>query len=349
MSTIPNPAQLKLELSVKGVRIDPTLRTVSDATGAALVRGANTRGVQLLLPEAVIASVPVDEETAGASPFLLSGQNGECTLQRNGDHVQVRVLPQPSFYDRTTSTGRPMSQVAGVYGSFVAINPAAACGYSLRGAPCRFCRVGTRVSQEDGFPMSVAEVVEVVRATFNEGVADFVYFNTGYFDPEDGGIEFLEPYIRAVKRHFDTFIAVQLHPPRTNRWIDRTYALGVDALSYSVEIHDPASLEKHCPGRARYLGRGRYYEALQYAAVIFPSGTIWSDLIVGLEPIESTRQGIDALTAIGVLPVLSLYRPLSGPQLRQVQLPEIDDLRSTFAHLYHACAMPRSTCDGCAT
>ena len=40
-----------------------------------------------------------------------------------------------------------------------------------------------------------------------------------------------------------------------------------------------------------YIGRERYYEALAYAASIFPSGTVWSELVLGVEPIESTRRG----------------------------------------------------------
>ena len=59
-------------------------------------------------------------------------------------------------------------------------------------------------------------------------------------------------------------------------------------------------------GRARYIGRERYLDALAHAATIFPSGTVWTELAMGLEPPESTRAGIDALAAMGVLPVVAL-------------------------------------------
>src|SRR5205823_10841470 len=125
-----------------------------------------------------------------------------------------RVVRQPDFYRLTTSAGTPMSHVGAVRGGFIAINPGAACGYGFRGTPCRFCRSGTGMAIEDGFPMSVAEVVEVVRAAFAEGAAEFVYFNPPYIGSEDAGIGFLEPYIHAVKKHFDTLVAVQIHPPK---------------------------------------------------------------------------------------------------------------------------------------
>ena len=165
---------------------------------------------------------------------------------------------------------------------------------------------------------------------------EFVYLHIGYLDGEDAGMEFLEPYVRAVKRHFDTLVAVQVQPPQHDAWIDRTYAMGVDALSYSVEIHDPELLQRHCAGRAAHVGRDRYYEALAHAATVFPSGTVWSDLIVGLEPAASTIAGIDRLVGLGVLPVLSLFRPLDDALLSDHPLPEADAVAPVFAHLFNA-------------
>jgi hypothetical protein len=111
--------------------------------------------------------------------------------------------------------------------------------------------------------------------------------------------------------------------------------MGVDALSYSVEIHDAEILRQHCVGRAEHVGRDRYYEALAHAATIFPSGTVWSDLIVGLEPAESTMRGIDTLVGMNVLPVLSLFHPLDDTSLRDHPLPSAGDVAPVFAHLFH--------------
>jgi hypothetical protein len=184
--------------------------------------------------------------------------------------------------------------------------------------------------------LSVADVVETVAEAFAEGAVELVYLHVGGFDSADAGVTFLEPYVHAVKNHFDTLVAVQLEPPADNRWIDRTYAMGVDALSYSVEIHDPALLRQHCNDRPQPVPRDRYYEALQHAAAIFPSGTVWSDLIVGAEPPASTIAGIDALVGMGVLPVLSLFRPTEDEPLHRGTLPAADDVAPVFAHLFSA-------------
>ncbi len=333
-ATTVNPGYLKLELAAKGMRLDDSVRTQTEPQGATADEAQYADGVELVLPDGVWVNAPVGAGIRSDSPFLLSGKGTGFILHKNGASVDVRLVPEPHFYRQTTSSGLPMQRVGKVYGSFIAINPGFACGYSLRGLPCRFCRHGTGVTLDDGFPMSVSDVVEAVRAAFAEGTADFVYFNLAYVGSEDAGIAFLEPYIRAVKRQFNTLAAVQLHPPKSNRWIDRTYAMGVDAVSYGVEIHDEDLLARRCAGRVRFIGRERYYEALQYAATIFPSGTVWSDLIVGLEPAESTMRGIDALTAMGVLPVLSVVRPGESNQLRDVRPFTMEDAAPIFAHLF---------------
>jgi hypothetical protein len=82
--------------------------------------------------------------------------------------------------------------------------------------------------------------------------------------------------------------------------------MGVDALSYNLEVFDAEILRRRCVGRAHYIGRERYLEGLARAAEIFPGGTVWTDLVIGIEPTESTLAGIDALTALRVVPVVGL-------------------------------------------
>jgi len=327
-----HPTQLKLELALRGARLDARLR--EQRLLAPGGPGAMARSLDVVLPEDVWVRVSVEERHTATSPFLLVAEAGRhLLLRRDGAgaetlRVEVRAIQPPRFYERLTRRGVPMWRIATVAGSHLVVNPGAACGFSVRGSPCRFCVEGARVAA-DREPVPVADVLEVVRAAFDEGACEFVYFNTGFFDGEDGGIAFLAPYIEAVRNHFDTLVAAQVHPPRTNRWIDRTYAMGVDALSYNLEIYDPDILNRHCIGRARYIGRERYLEALGYAAGVLPSGTVWSELVVGLEPAASTLAGIDALAEMGVVPVAAIVAG-DGPALDPAEVEPV------LAHLYRA-------------
>src|SRR4029453_17092948 len=269
------------------------------------------------------------------APFLLIGGTGGgyCLVDARADGaapVPVQVAETPRFYGRRTARGVPMRRVASVLGNHLLVHPAGACGFSVQGAPCRFCVEGAR-GRGDA-EASVADVVEVVGAVFDEGGAESVFLNSDMFDAEDGGLAFLGPYVEGIRKHFDTLVAVQVHPPRTDRWIDWACALGVDALSFNLEIFDPQLLDRHCIGRMRYIGRQRYLDALGHPARIFPSGAVWSDLVLGIEPSESTIAGIDALAALGVVPVLSARRSLS-PAAAPL---DPADLRRLLEHLYTA-------------
>jgi hypothetical protein len=334
IATTTNPGHLKIDLALRGVRLAPNVRGQIDLSRTLPRVAGSSEDIELVLPDDVWASVPVDDDLVADSPYVLSEQDHSFVIEGRDGRVDVRLVPPPDFYKSTTASGLPMWKVGKVYGSFLAVHPDTACGYSMRGAPCSFCAGGEPSPPEHVFTPSIDDVTDVVRAAFAEGAAEFVYFNLGYTGTEGGGIEFLEPYIRAVKRNFDTAVAVQLHPPADHRWIDRTYAIGVDALNYSIEVHDPELLAQYFPGRAQRIGRARYYEALQHAARIFPSGTVWSELIVGLEPIASTLRAIDTLTAIGVLPVLSLRRAERSPAAEPAWT--LDTIAPVYEHLFHA-------------
>jgi sodium-dependent dicarboxylate transporter 2/3/5 len=219
-----------------------------------------------------------------------------------------------------------------VLGNHLLVHPGSVCGFSVHGAPCRFCLEGARGPTDRGSIPTVADVVDVVRAAFDEGVASLVYVNGSPFEAEDGGMAFLAPYVEAIRKHFDTIVAVQVHPPKALSWIDRTYAMGVDALSFNLEIFDPDLLNRYCIGRSRYVGRERYLEALAHAAKVFPGGTVWTDLVVGLEPLESTIEGIDTLTGMGVLPVIAMRRPVTAE--RSTIAPA--DVAPLLSHLHRA-------------
>ncbi len=330
---LPNPGILKLDLAIRGAVLDETVRSQENLFHGPTAHGPVSRSVELILPGDVLVSAPVDQSYTSDSPYKLVQTKGRFLLESDGETAEVRLVEQPRYYAMQTRSGIPMSSIGASYGPYIAINPAPRCSFSSQGTQCHFCDATTQGTERTE-PIPVEDVIDTVRAAFADGSSEFVYLHMGYVDSDDAGVQFIEPYVRAIKRHFDTLVAVQLQPPRENRWIDYIYAIGVDAISYSVEIHDEKILESLCAGRSQQVGRSRYYDALRHAATIFPNGTVWSDLIVGLEPIESTLAGLDALVDIGVLPVLSVFHPLSDTELRDHPMPTTQDVAPVFAYLF---------------
>jgi len=134
------------------------------------------------------------------------------------------------------------------------VTPSNKCQFFDFNSNCTFCVERGTYQPDARDTVTVEEVIEIVDVAFREKVADSVELNIGYIDTDDRGISFLEPYIKAVKRNFDTLVAVDVQPPRTNDWIDRTYAMGVDKVSYHMEIFDKEIFSRLCPGKSSLIG-----------------------------------------------------------------------------------------------
>ena len=281
-----NPALLKLELALRGVS--------SDSVPAG-------EWIELQLDPEVWARGRVNP----ASSLQLAGGR-DATVLREGDaEYPVRMLPEPDYAGRLSRAGTKLGEIAAVHGTYAVVQLGGGCGISTPGRVCALCR-GRELTEKPGEMWPVADVVEALRAIFDDGAAEFTHFQLGFLPGDDGGLKQLFPYVEAVHRHFDTMLAVTMHPPGDPRSIELAYAAGIDALSYNLEAADADSLRMHFPGRARFLGRDRYLHSLAHAAKVFPSGAVLCELVLGLSPMEKISAAIRELTELGVMPVLSI-------------------------------------------
>jgi hypothetical protein len=284
--TAKNPALLKLERALRGV----------DATSA-----NPASWLELQLDGDLWARARINPDS---SLKLARGAQGD--VLREGDtEVAVRVMPEPEYAHRKSRNGLTLGSIAAVRGAYAVVELNGGCGVSLPGGVCALCR-GRELTQKPGEMWPVEDVIEALGAIFKEGAAEFVLFQLGYLPGDDAGLKLLFPYIETVRRHFDTIVAVSMHPPADPRSIERAYAAGVDAISYNLEAADADSLLAHFPGRARFLGRSRYFHSLSHAAKVFPGGAVLCELTVGLSPEDKIGEAIEELTEIGVLPILGL-------------------------------------------
>ncbi len=322
-----NPGALKIDLMLRGIRIE-------DAVVKAWACGSS--GIDILLPNNTLVNIPCAEKFTSASPYLIRRDGDSYFISDHTGEVKVDLVPRPEFYNRKTSTGIRFSDIAASHGSYTVITPSPRCDFFNRSIECKYCAGNFDVKGANNDTVyTVDEVIETVGAVLKEKPSGIIYLSIGFSDSDDGGIGFLRPYIQAIKKTYNCLVAVEALPPKTNDHIDETYAIGADSVLYNIEIFDPELFEIICPGRASLVGRKRYMDALAYAAKVFPSGTVASHLIVGLEPPGSTCMGIDFLTSIGVVPVLPIYRPTSGKALR-IEPLTAEIIIPVYKHLYKA-------------
>jgi hypothetical protein len=342
-----NPALLKLDLYCKGLRLDDSCLVEEDGGRKVLrTRAGLGSGLELILPGNLWTNVPVTESFAARSPYTLHRLRGQYLLRWSGSDVTaVALSPRPAWYDRSTSTGKPMTRVGTLQGTYLGIYQAKVCEYwTARPAKvnCKFCSVGLNLGIDDADDKSIDEVMEVVRAAREESGITYVDFNTGHYEG-DTYLDLLEPFIVRIKRELGLLVGVQTPPHRDLRRYDHLREIGVNRVSFCFEIFDRELFEEICPGKHAEYGLDHYLEAIRYCAALSdkgPQDEPWvtnGEIIAGLEPPESSIRAIDWITSVGAVPTVCVFRPLVGTDLQALAPPRTEDMVPVFRRLYEAC------------
>jgi hypothetical protein len=352
-----NAALLKLDLYCRGARLDESCYIEGDGGRKILrTRAGLGSGLELILPGGLWTNVPVAEPFAARSPYVVHRSAGQYSIRyEDQDLVPVRLSPRPDWYDDRTASGKPMTRIGTLQGTYLGIYQAKVCEYWTarpQKVNCRFCSVGLNLGVDDADEKSVSEVMEVVRRARDESGITYVDFNTGHYDG-DTYLDILEPYLVRIKKELGLLVGFQTPPHRDLKRYDALRAMGLNRVSFCFEIFDRARFRDVCPGKDAEYGLDHYLEAVRYCAALAKKGPRhepWvtnGEIIAGLEPPESSIRAIDWITSVGAIPTVCVFRPLVGTDMQGEDPPRTADLIPVFRRLYEAC-MERGLPIGCA-
>ncbi len=353
--TVHNPSWLKLDLYCKGIRVDDSCLVQDDGGRQILrTRAGLGSGLELILPGGLWTNVPVAERFAQSSPYALKRGGGGYWIERSGTAVPVRLAPRPGWYDAKTGSGKPMTRIGTLQGTYLGVYPARVCEYWTEETKsnCKFCSVGLNLGVDDADLKSVDEVLEVARTAREQSGITYVDFNTGHYEG-DTYLDILEPYILRIKKELGLLVGVQTPPHHDLRRYDALRDMGVNRVSFCFEIWDRALFREICPGKHREYGLDRYLDAIRYCAGLGKKGP-WhepwvtnGEIIAGLEPPASSIAAIEWITSVGAIPTVCVFRPLAGTDYSRLPPPDTEPLVPVFRALYESC-MERGLPIGCA-
>ena len=353
-----NPALLKLDLYCRGMRLDDSC-LVNDDGGRPILRtrAGLGSGLEAILPGGLWTNIPVSEPFAQRSAYTLHRKpSGSYWIHHDGAPVApIDLSPRPDWYDAPLPTGKPMTRIGTLQGTYLGIYQAKVCEYWTQKPAkvnCKFCSVGLNLGVDDATEKSVAEVMEVVKAARAESGITYVDFNTGHYEG-DTYLDILEPYVRRIKKELGILVGIQTPPHRDLRRYDGLREMGVNRVSFCFEIFDRDLFQEICPGKHAEYGLDHYLEAVRYCAALGAKGPRhepWvtnGEIIAGLEPAESSIRAIDWITSVGAIPTVCVFRPLVGTDLADAEPPRTEEMVPVFRRLYEAC-MERGLPIGCA-
>lgn len=340
-----NACELEIDLFCRGMRVEDGV-PLAGVRGISRTRAGLGSGLELAIPaqsalkNEIWVNVPVVERFAEASPYTLihrAGSGYAVRDRRTGDEYAVRLPLEPVWYNRQTSNDVPMNRIGVMQGTYLAIyaNPVCAFWSYSPSLNCRFCTTGQNVGANEAPAKGVTDVVETCWAAKEESGITFVHLNGGFQGSR--GLEFIKPYVRAIKEDVGLLVGVQLAPEKDLSRYDELVALGVDHLSFCVELMDPDWFARICPGKARVHGQRLYFDAMAHCARLMPRGAVSGELIAGIEPVEQTIAAIDRITALGAFPTVCIFRPTVGSDMEDWPPPDYESMRRVMAHVYEAC------------
>jgi len=339
-----NTTRLKIELLCRGARTEENIDRGRKG-GAGPVGGR-----YFTLPDETCIEIPLQGKFVESSPFRLVQTSGNWRVLRGTRALtEVKPVPRPRFYEKTTSDGTSMRKVAVLHGKdCLASTVYSKCVYWSSGKQCKFCGIELwhrdRLIQKQ--PHQIGEVAE---EAFQEGAAKHFTLTTGTPSGRDRGALMLAEVVKAIKEHVNMPVHVQLEPPESTKFLETLQHAGVDTVGIHVESFDQKVLSNVCPAKSNVKG---YFKAWKSAAELFGEGQVSTFIIAGLgETDESILQGAENAARVGVIPYLLPLRPIAGTIFEKDNPPTPKRMmklyRSVVETLHKVGLDPRKNKAGC--
>ncbi len=272
--------QIKLELIQRGLTIPSSMRELAEIS-AGLCSSKPGEEITLALANDFIVKATLNPPEQDA-PTLVCHEDRLRLHTREGE-IEIGIIAVPEFLKQQLKQRTPVSEN-------ICLD-----GYCLN-IFLRSIGSGKKLS------MPAAAVLSVIQSAFEEGSADLVQLNMDFSDEADQGFSRLAPLVEAIKKRFNTFVALKGFPPSDHNTIDLIYASGFDIIDFPLGGFAGTQRAK------KMMTAKQVHSALRYAAEIFPHGTVWADLVLGQQSHQRCKEEVDELTAAGIIPLIFLQR-----------------------------------------
>jgi hypothetical protein len=275
--------QIKLGLIQRGITVPSILQSLSEVAGG-LCSGEPGEEITLALGEDFI--VKANLNASGQDGPKLVSHGDRLRLHMREGEIDVGIITIPEFLKQQLKQRTPVSEN-------ICLD-----GYCLN----IFLRA---IGRGKKLSMPIEAILSVIQSAFEEGAADLVQLNMDFCEEPDRGFDRLAPLVTSIKKRFNTFVALKGFPPTNSGTIDLMYASGFDIIDFPLGGFSGTVNSK------RKMTIKQVYSALEYAAGVFPPGTVWTDIVLGTDPISQCKEGVDRLTDSGVIPLIYLERDSS--------------------------------------
>jgi hypothetical protein len=257
--------------------------------------------------------------------YVLDVVDGKLTLTDGGEAVaEVEFWEKPAFYDKQTSNGTPMWQIASARPQRLQIYPYPKCTFwDYQGSGCKYCslfavnRTVESVLRDEKFFQDVTETVtEAIKqkgrySSYMMTSGSVVSGNEVFDDEVDIYVKTLQAAGKAFKT--EKFPVKLVASAFNERQLRKLYEnTGITTYTTDLEVLNEKLFNWICPGKAKFVGYSEWKNRLYKAVEIFGRGNVNSGFVGGIETaqpygfkseedaLESTLKEADEIASHGV-------------------------------------------------
>lgn len=312
---------LKTALLLQGIKIDISAMIALTECGG--IQEGTFDAIDIRFSNDLIVNCPLKIPFIDFSPFTLKYIEKNFYLFYLEKNISiVYVDKKDSIPNVKTHSGLLYSKMVQRNNMRIRIRHNSICLFKQNGKGCHFCHA----KNEEYYNFDLDDITE----SFLFYLENFEFkeimiggaSNDRIYEPT-----LIKDILKIIRIHTDKPIYIMSLPPQDLNDIQEYKKLGANEIAFNLEIYDETISKEIMPGKGM-ISRNEYLKALQKAVEVFGNdGQVRSMLIVGLEPLESFKKGIEALCKIGVSPMISPFRPMQNTKLANYVPPNFEECK----------------------
>lgn len=290
-------------------------------------------------------NVPISCKFNSLSPFTIDAEDNCLLLLFDNElitPVTIELVPD-SLENMRTSSNVPYEAIINLATDRIRINPAPVCVYKKKGLHCHFCNL-----PEENYSYNLDDIKEVIDYCIEHVTFRHFLIGGGTYSV-NGGWDIIKQISQYIRSKCSKDIYLMSIPPKNPAVLHELKQSGITEVAFNIEIFDRDLAKQLMPAKGA-ISLSKYLQAYDYATKLWgSSGKVRSLLIYGFDSDEAFISGIEKLCSIGVEPIISVFRPLSGTVLENANPPATLDVFSIYekckkiAEKYSLCLGPDCT------
>lgn len=308
--------ETKISLLNQGVIISKQAKKQIENMGK--IRNAVFSAVDITIYKSLHINCPKNLKFSDFTPWTIDVNNARnLSLLYYGNEISnVKLDLEDMYCNNLIQSNIKFSDVCFWATDRLRIHHNLSCCMKNQGLGCKFCEVPASSSC-----ISIEDILYVVDFYLEKADTFRHFLIGGGSEPRELEYKNILKIVKHIRKKSTKDIYVMSLPPKDINILKMYYEAGVTEIGFNIEIFDQDTAANYMPGKGR-ISRQEYFTALKEAVRYWGNtGKVRSLMIIGLESEDSLLQGIHELCQIGVMPILSIFRPIPGTETENIVPP----------------------------